>query len=98
MEKVKADIARIRGMLRHSVDLHYEHLFGTFLSLAERLDRFWEIAEYAGYEPVDGAMGEIRRLFSASSKVNDPETYRRIPNIDEIESELGSDEDGWLFK
>ena len=31
------------------------------------------------------------------TKLNSSEIYRLIPNVDEIEAELGNDETGWLF-
>jgi hypothetical protein len=37
-------------------------------------------------------------LDSGSSKINSKETYRLIPNIDEIESELGNENTGWLLR
>ena len=32
-----------------------------------------------------------------NAQLNSSETYRFIPNVDEIEETLGSDETGWLF-
>jgi len=32
------------------------------------------------------------------ARINSHETYRLIPNIDDVEDELGCDETGWLFK
>ena len=33
-----------------------------------------------------------------TAKINSQDTYRLIPNIDEVEKTLGSDQTGWLFK
>ena len=56
---------------------------------------------FVGAAPV----GDVRIDFAVAnvlnpetSKLNLIETYRRIPNIDEVERRFGSDEAGWLFK
>jgi len=42
---------------------------------------------------------EIDRLLDpAITKLNSDESYRFVPNIDEVEAHLGSDETGWLFE
>ena len=42
--------------------------------------------------------GELQQYLDPNNaQLNSAETYRFIPNVDEIEEKLGSDETGWLF-
>jgi len=82
-------------------ELWYEDLFGGDVYLAERLKLMDRLRAFVGAAPV----GDVRIDFAVAnvlnpetSKLNLIETYRRIPNIDEVERRFGSDEAGWLFK
>jgi hypothetical protein len=82
------------------LELWYEDLFGAAVGLAERvagLDRAGAFlrgpAAGAGADP-----GQLRDLLDPSStRLNTTETYRLIPNANDIELLLGSDANGWLF-
>ena len=39
-----------------------------------------------------------RLLDPLGRRVNSHATYERIPNIEEVERRLGTDETGWLFR
>lgn len=82
-------------------DLRYEELFGDRVHLTERLRVMERLRMFIDAPaPRDVATDfEIAELLNPGKrKLNQPETYRRIPNIDEIEQLFGSEESGWLFK
>lgn len=97
LEDVNADV-RIRA--GRSFVLDYEDLFGdthnqTIVVVNKMLaflglDNFQSVSVYKILEMLD-----LRTSVTASDSQN---LYRLIPNIDQIEAELGSAETGWLFK
>jgi hypothetical protein len=52
---------------------------------------------FLGYEVPDSTAIDMF-LDPGLAKINSTETYRRIPNVIEIEERFGSDKTGWLFK
>jgi hypothetical protein len=86
----------LRSALAGSMEVTYEYLYGP-PSVDERLERFWELAGYAGYERPVEVPEKVRCLLSNRIKLNNFETYRLVPNAAEIAAELGSEEDGFMF-
>lgn len=83
------------------LDLTYESLYGGEIPLGARLDRVEEILRFAGYDPLplrqEPIITHLSELLNPKRKTAGESVYRRIPNIDDIERELGSDETGYLF-
>jgi len=79
--------------------LAYEDLYDRDLRQQHRLIE--DLFEYLGVQPLTAA-GDIRRmdtlLDARQTKLNNHDTYRLIPNIDEIEARFGNDRDGYLFQ
>jgi hypothetical protein len=105
LHSVISRTAELRDTLRDAgtsfLELQYEDLFADDVYLAERLQVMDRLREFIGVSPerevqTDFAVADL--LNPATSRLNLPETYLRIPNIDEIEHRFGSDESGWLFK
>jgi len=100
----KAKVEKYKKILTENnkefFEVTYEELFGLKL-IEEKLRKLNAIFSFLGY-------GEIKdktilekmktRLDPLNSKLNSEETYRLIPNIYEVERELGSPENGYLFK
>lgn len=83
------------------LELWYEDLYENGLSAGEKLDRLNEILRFLGKGPMtdQATASAANALFDPRNfKLNSPDTYRKIPGIDEIERQFGSDETGWLFK
>lgn len=103
LRAVANGVAELRRMLHDAsisfFDLRYEDLFGEDVYLADRLRIMDQIRGFVGASrevEADFAIADL--LNPATSKLNLVETYKRIPNIDEIERRFGSDESGWLFR
>ena len=105
MSAVAAAITELKDTLRESgtraLELQYEDIFAADIYLAERLQVLARLRAFVGapgdYPALaDYAAAEL--LNPVSSKLNLDETYRRIPNIDDIDRRFGSDESGWLFE
>ena len=81
---------------RSFYEVTYEELYSPEPSV--RRAKILDIFNYLElFEPNKFSMRHIERLLSPAQKVNSIRTYRRIPNIDEINATLGSKEDGYLF-
>ncbi len=83
------------------LELWYEDLYESGLTAGEKLDRLNEILRFLGKSPItdEATVSAVNALFDpGNSKLNSPDTYRKIPGIDEVERQFGSDETGWLFK
>jgi hypothetical protein len=105
LRSVASGIAELRDTLRDAgvsfLELRYEDLFADDVYLAERLKVMDRLREFIGVSPerevqTDFAVADL--LNPTTSRLSLPETYLRIPNIDDIEHRFGSDESGWLFK
>lgn len=74
--------------------LVYEDLYlGPPEQRAAQVMRIWD---FLGLDPLPPEVTQ-RYLDPAEAKLNSAETYRRVPNAQEINARLGSDETGWLF-
>lgn len=83
------------------LELTYESLYGSGLTREEQLSVLDGVVAFLGLPALGqgGRHGRVLELLQPSTTGSDSRSlYRRIPNIDEIEAELGSDETGWLFK
>lgn len=105
MGAVAAAITELKDTLRESgvsaLELQYEDIFAADVYLAERLQVLARLRDFVGAHEdypalADYAAAEL--LNPVNSKLNLDETYRRIPNIDEIDRRFGSDESGWLLE
>lgn len=82
-------------------EIWYEDLFGADVHLTDRLKLMDRLRTFIGASRkcdvrTDFAIANL--LNPEKSKLNLTETYRRIPNIGDIERRFGCDENGWLFK
>ena len=90
----------LRSQSINYYDLSYEQLYGDDVDINKRMKIYYNILKFLGFhtdftaEQVD----RVRSILSPSTKLNSVEIYRRIPNIDHIEKEFGSQENGYLFK
>jgi sulfotransferase family protein len=82
------------------IDLWYEDLYGEEESLKTGPAKIREIISFLGLSQFEERNWArvISLLDPLQTKVNSRETYLRIPNIDEVERVLGSEETGWLFR
>jgi hypothetical protein len=83
------------------LDLEYESFLVRPLSEAQRVAAFNRVLEFLNRRPLASceAMTRLRWLLMPRyQQQNNAQTYRRIPNIDEIEQRFGSEETGWLFR
>ena len=81
-------------------EITYEELYGLEVPLDKKVEKIQEIFDFLGYERVTDPkiLDEIKNSLNPEKrKINDFETYLKIPNIFEIERELGSKENGYLF-
>lgn len=84
-----------------AIHLCYEHLFRTGASKAEQLEITNSILKFLGFKCVDQESFSENWQYCFDSSINQwssAELYYRIPGIDRIEKEIGSDETGWLFR
>jgi len=87
------------GVRFMSVD--YEELFGSAILPARRTDLINAVFEFLGYSAISSEvyLSDWHQLLDPSlNRWSSPDVYRQIPNIQEIEEEVGSDETGWLFR
>ena len=100
MEKLKSRKTFYSGVLAGKpagdvMNITYEEIY--FSDPQTKRSKIELLFDFLGYEfPMNT---EIDRFLDPSlAKMNSSETYKKIPNAMEIESALGSDETGWLFK
>ena len=81
------------------LEVTYEELFGMHLPVENKLAKCDGIFRFLGArDPVGAAFSEIRSLLNPDlRKLNTEDTYRRIPNIDEIAQALQNEDNGFLF-
>ena len=82
------------------LDCHYEDIFGLDRSVDAKLGRLQEILAFLGFTQITdpAALDRARSLLDPKlGTFNSEQIYRRIPGIERIEEEFGSDEIGWLF-
>jgi hypothetical protein len=81
--------------------LYYEDVFDEHVAPADQFVTFNSILTFIGATHVSPDVFRERFQYYFDASVHrwaTPDVYRRIPNIDQIESEVGSYETGWLFK
>lgn len=111
-DAVRAQIQRDRAALEHCVELlstsrvplltlFYEDIFDQAVADDQRLSRINELLVFLNATKVTMEAFNLhyKRHFDPSiNRWASPEVYRRIPGIERIEQEVGSDDTGWLFK
>jgi hypothetical protein len=83
------------------IELWYEDMYETATDWRRQVDKVNEIIAFVGGCAVTDkdAVAKMRDLLNPrNTKLNTHSTYRRIPGIEEIEEQFGSDETGWLFQ
>jgi hypothetical protein len=81
--------------------IYYEDLFGNDIPIPQRLMALDNLVESKlGFSLTLKKTRDdmIALLDPWNTQLNSPATYRLLPNTSQIESELGSDEHGWLFR
>jgi hypothetical protein len=92
--------SRLRSAGAHYHEVAYEDIFcdGAGVGMAAAIDQILRFLELPTLEDL-GLRHRLPELLAAASIATDsPTVYRKIPNIDQVEVELGSDETGWLFR
>jgi sulfotransferase family protein len=95
---------RLESFADRSADvmtLYYEDVFREDASQADQFDVVNSTLEFLGFSQLtlDVFAGEWQHHFDpALNQWASAEVYRRIPGIDRIEEQVGSDESGWLFR
>ncbi|AFZ45417.1 Tetratricopeptide TPR_1 repeat-containing protein [Halothece sp. PCC 7418] len=82
------------------LELNYEDFLDPKLTPADKIDKLNEVYRYLGVSEIKSGstMEKMQKLLNPNqNKFNDEQTYRLIPNIDEIAATLGSEETGYLF-
>jgi hypothetical protein len=82
------------------MDLWYEDFYNPVATVQRHIEMLNEIFIFLGETPLAGgsASARVAELFDARvNKLNSVSTYRRIPGIDEVEKQCGSDTTGWLL-
>jgi LPS sulfotransferase NodH len=82
-------------------DLTYEDWLGPDVSRDQQyalIDQLLELLGFCALTPAIRHTEAARLLDAVTTGSDSASVYRRIPNIDEIEAEFGSDETGWLFR
>ena len=70
----------------------FEDLFGADVSLEVRLGHVAEIGAWLGVR-IPTEDGTARAILNPRSRINGPNSYRHIPNLEEIVSRFGDIED-----
>jgi len=79
------------------MDLAYEDLYNPALGLAARLQTLGEIVDFLGARPISREAKAMARMLDPKiTKINSSSTYRRVPNIDEIERLFGGPDNGYV--
>ncbi len=89
----------VRIRAGRSFVLDYEDLFGDAHNQTIIVNKMLTFLGLDTFKPATvSKILEILDLRTSVTASNSQELYRLIPNIDQIEAELGSAETGWLFK
>jgi hypothetical protein len=82
------------------VEVLYESIFARNATPLARVEYLNRILAFIGKPPVPGeSVAELTAFLAPEHhKLNSHDVYRRIPGIEEIEREFGSDELGWLLR
>ena len=93
-----------KALARHQIahlELAYEDLFGSDLTIEQRRKELNDVLEFLGREITAEGIDQDQidmLLDPARSKVNSADTYRLVPGIERIERLFRSRENGWLFR
>jgi hypothetical protein len=90
------NLPRLEGRLRASIaanpvmDVWYEDLLGNEVTLAERLARFRDVAQFLELDPPAAVLGapELSLILRRAAKLNDEGTYKRVPNYSALAAEF----------
>jgi hypothetical protein len=104
LRAARDEITRCRRHLNDQavefLELSYEDFFDPELSMNARLTRAQRLFQFLNRPQLtEGpALATIQQLLDPTiNKVTSESTYRRIPNIEEIDALCGSDRTGWVF-
>lgn len=95
---------RLRFIAGHGIQtqcLYYEDFYRPDASTQEQLELINSLFGFLEFDPItlEFFVRSCGQHFSiADNQWASPEVYRRIPAIDQIENEVGSEETGWLFR
>lgn len=78
--------------------LSYEDIYEKAITFEDRFAVVSQVLEHGGFDVSKFKPTKSLRVLFEISRFNSEETYKKIPNIDEIEKKLGSPENGYLFK
>ena len=105
IKKLKQQIEEYKRNLNSNkteyYNLCYEDLYGKDISEMEKIKIINKIFDFWNIEPLKDkeSIKRMKEFFNPNQyKLNSKKTYKQIPNIQEIEEKLGSDETGWLFQ
>jgi hypothetical protein len=91
----------LRRLNKTTVSVFYEDLFESHLNkgAGSTVNSISDLMERLGFDAPDHEMRLVmaRRLDPTTWKMNSQESYKLIPNIEEVEAVCGSDDTGWLF-
>jgi len=83
------------------VEIFQEDIYNSNLSAEEKFQKFFDLSDFLelprNYNH-DQTMVLGDYLYSKKHKQNSLESYKKVPNIEEIEETFGSEETGWIFK
>jgi hypothetical protein len=82
------------------LEIWYEDVYDA-PSIDVKMEKYGEILHFLGRPLLTDAerTGAAKALLEPKNrKVNNHETYSKVPGIEHVEREFGSDETGWLFK
>jgi len=89
-----------RSLGKEVFDLDYEDFLDPSLTQASKINKLNEVYRYLGVSAITETrhIETIQQLLDPiQNQFNDQQTYRLIPNINEIEKALASKETGYLF-
>ncbi len=107
IKKLRKDIKNLKNKLgfyskilerrpeKSWMNLYYEDLYTE--NLEKNLKKISTVFDFLDLKMPDNQKLSIF-LNPDKARMNSPETYLKVPNINEVEEALGSDETGWLFK
>ncbi len=99
-QEIKVYKVELQKMNRDFLEIHYEDIFNIDLSLEVKLEKVYQILNYLGFSwfEEEEQVNRVKDLLDPKkTKLNSHQTYLLIPNILEIEKELGCEETGYLF-
>ncbi|HEY9809667.1 MAG TPA: tetratricopeptide repeat protein [Halomicronema sp.] len=99
-QEIKTYKAELQKTDRNFLEIYYEDIFDGNLFLDLKLKKIHQILDYLGlgWFEEEWQLNKVKELLDPKKqKLNSAETYQLIPNIFEIEKELGCEETGYLF-